>query len=176
MELITEKDFGAITVQDIIDRADVGRSTFYAHFLDKQDLLESRLDALKEELSRNLHAQHPAPADPHARILGFSTGMLEHAKAHLHVYRAIVGKPAGTMIQHQIQRRLTDLVHEVLRLELAEHPPSPLPLDVLALSIVSVFMALLQWWLDQPQLSAVHEVDQMFRTFIRPSLAAAVPA
>ncbi|MEM6707029.1 MAG: TetR/AcrR family transcriptional regulator, partial [Acidobacteriota bacterium] len=39
MELVREKDYARITVQDILDRADVGRSTFYTHYRDKDDLL-----------------------------------------------------------------------------------------------------------------------------------------
>ena len=41
---VIEKGYEAATVQDIIDRADVGRATFYAHFADKQTLLTSRLE------------------------------------------------------------------------------------------------------------------------------------
>jgi AcrR family transcriptional regulator len=40
-ELITEKGFQSITVQDIADRAEVNRATFYAHFEDKYDMLDS---------------------------------------------------------------------------------------------------------------------------------------
>src|SRR6202012_5392571 len=41
LDLIAEKGYPHITVQDILDRADVGRSTFYTHYRDKEDLLRS---------------------------------------------------------------------------------------------------------------------------------------
>src|SRR6186713_2598586 len=46
-DLILEKGYEAVTVQHVIDRADVGRSTFYAHFLDKDDLLMAILADLE---------------------------------------------------------------------------------------------------------------------------------
>src|SRR6516165_5904912 len=50
MSLIIEKGYEVITVQDIIDRANVGRSTFYTHYVGKQDLLRAGLKHLKEHL------------------------------------------------------------------------------------------------------------------------------
>ena len=54
MELIVEKGYQAITVQDIIDRANLGRSTFYAHFLDKEDLLMSGLEEVVHQLIQGM--------------------------------------------------------------------------------------------------------------------------
>ena len=51
MSLMQEKPYDAITVQDIIDRADVGRSTFYSHYRDKEDLMVSGLLHLMDILS-----------------------------------------------------------------------------------------------------------------------------
>src|SRR6478752_8408264 len=46
-DLILERGYEAVTVQDVIDRADVGRSTFYAHYMDKDDLLMAILADLE---------------------------------------------------------------------------------------------------------------------------------
>src|SRR4030067_3389625 len=46
IELVAEKGYESVTVQEILDKANVGRSTFYAHFQDKDQLLHSILDRL----------------------------------------------------------------------------------------------------------------------------------
>src|SRR5215469_232412 len=56
MELIAEKSYDAITVQDLLDRANIGRSTFYSHYFDKEDVLtalaEQMLEMLSQQFSR----------------------------------------------------------------------------------------------------------------------------
>src|SRR6266542_3862970 len=56
MELMAEKDFQAITVQDIADRAMVNRATFYDHFVDKYALLTT---SITEMFRKTLHNTVP---------------------------------------------------------------------------------------------------------------------
>lgn len=58
-ELLTTQSFASVTVQEITRRAEVNRATFYAHFQDKDDLLES---TLREKCRRVLEAARPAPS------------------------------------------------------------------------------------------------------------------
>jgi len=53
VELMTEKGYDAISIKDIIERANVGRSTFYSHYVDKDDLFVSQMDQVMDMLSHH---------------------------------------------------------------------------------------------------------------------------
>src|SRR6184192_3202097 len=76
--MMIEKGYEATTIQDIIDRANVGRATFYAHFADKETLLASRIEDLRAMLTRQ---QQQSPGS-----LAFTIAMLEHARSHVALY------------------------------------------------------------------------------------------
>src|SRR5437867_3441719 len=100
MAMMIEKGYEATTVQDIIDRANLGRATFYAHFADKETLLASRLEDLRAMLALRQQA---------GGVLGFSLAMFEHARGHLSLYAAIVAKESGAFVLQRIHRTIADL-------------------------------------------------------------------
>src|SRR5512143_953809 len=81
LSLIVEKGYDAVTVEDICQRADVGRSTFYAHFTSKEDLHRRGLESLRRELE-DAQASARAVSGPESSFT-FSRPMFEHARAHL---------------------------------------------------------------------------------------------
>src|SRR5712671_3191569 len=79
--LILKKGYESITVQDICDAANVGRSTFYAHYTSKDDLKRKGFEKLRKLLvDRQKEALAAAAADNKDRSLGFSLAMFEHAR------------------------------------------------------------------------------------------------
>jgi AcrR family transcriptional regulator len=164
--MVIEKGYEATTVQDIIDRANVGRATFYAHFADKQTLLASRLEDLRTLLAQR---QQQAPG-----TLAFGLAMLEHARDHLPLYQSIVGRESGAFVLNRLHRTVADLASVDLK---ALGFTRASEQRELALQYVSgAFMAVLTWWLERGAKLTPREVDGIFRRLLMQGLAAELGA
>jgi AcrR family transcriptional regulator len=170
--MMVEKGYEATTVQDIIDRANVGRATFYAHFADKQTLLASSLEDLRAHLTQQQQRALVAPGEPDIRGLGFSLAMLEHARGHLPLYGAIVGRESGAFVLQRIHRTIADLADIDLK---AIGFKSTAEERTLAVEyIAGAFMAVLTWWLERGAKLPPREVDIIFRRLVLQGLAPAL--
>jgi len=93
-----ERSCDEISVQDVCDKADVGRSTFYTHFADKEELMAGGFEDLRRMLRAGL-AERP---DGKVR-LGFARGMIDHAHDNQRLFRALVGKKSGQVVLRQFR-------------------------------------------------------------------------
>lgn len=106
IELMIERGYDRVSVSDIIARADVGRSTFYAHYRDKDDLL---LVSCTEYLRREI-ARTAAPGSPLAPLR-----VMFHLAAHYpEVYRPLVGPKVSATVLRSYRRSCAELLGEVL--------------------------------------------------------------
>jgi AcrR family transcriptional regulator len=160
MAMMLEKGYEAITVQDIIDRANVGRATFYAHFADKDTLLGSRLEDLRAMLSARQERALAAKGGRRERALGFSLAMLEHARSHQTLYSKIVGQASGALVLGRIRATIGDLVAVDLK---TLGVRAGAQRDLAEQYIAGAFMSVLTWWLERGAKQAPEEVDQIFR-------------
>lgn len=163
MLLILRKGYEAITVQDIIDEADVGRSTFYAHYTGKEDLLRSGFQMLRAELAE---AQRTAGAKTNGlreETLGFSLAMFEHADQYKRIYKALVGERGGAIAVAEIRRILSEMVkNELSDVEEDEAVPNEIRIPF----VVGAFLTMLMWWLEQRPRLSPFQVDAMFRRLV----------
>jgi AcrR family transcriptional regulator len=171
MALIQEKGFEALTVQNVIDRANVGRATFYAHFDSKEDLLASGIDNLRELLKQR-QREAPSRRESDERLFAFSRELFTHANEHRTVFRAMVGKRSGAVVQLLLQKMLVDLVRDEVKATWWG-VESDTPVEAVSQFIGGGLFGLLLWWGNGKVRMAVEEVDSVFRRLAIPSLKAA---
>jgi AcrR family transcriptional regulator len=169
--LILKKGYEAITIQDICDEANVGRSTFYAHYTSKDDLKRSGFERLHKELVDRQREARSAPGDIKDRTLGFSLTMFEHARDHLDLYRALVGGRGGAVSLGQIRQILSDLVRNELAATGGKNSADIVPPELVVQYVVGAFMAVMTWWLDGGAKLPPKRVDAMFRRLATEGIA-----
>jgi AcrR family transcriptional regulator len=170
--LIEEKGFEGLAVQEIIDRANVGRATFYAHFDNKDDLLVSGFEGLRAALRQRQRDALSRAEHADERILAFSREMFAHTDGHRGLFQAMVGKRSGAMVQQMLHRVLVDLVREDMRAALGPGSKT-VPAEPLVQFITGAFFGLLMWWMDGKMRMSVEEVDGLFRRLALPAVKAA---
>lgn len=171
LDLMVEKGYDAITIQDLIDRANVGRSTFYSHFLDKEQLLLENLDQLREFLKQQ-YIMQPIPTGSGGYRFGFSLAMLQHVQSHKLIFRAIAGKQSGVLVLYHIKRMLTEIAREEIAALLPSSTSSEIPQDVAVEFVVNTFWSILTWWMEQNMPYSAKEMDQMFHKLTLSGLSA----
>ena len=169
--LIHEKPYDDIVVKEVLDRANVGRSTFYTHFRHKDGLLLSGIQDM-------LRSARPAgggrvPAKPHESIVWFSLPIFDHIEKHRRTGRATMGPRGRKAIHEHLQHAITELIEDEVRTALrrsrrvAGHA-SP---ELLVRWIASTFVLVLNWWVESDKPLPAREADSLFRGLIEPSLA-----
>lgn len=159
VSLILEKGYEKVTVQNVIDRANVGRSTFYAHFQYMDDLLLSQFDGLREQFDQHLKSQ-PIPA---ANPWELTLLVFQHAQEQRLLYKALIGERGGNVMLSHINNYFSELIQEHLKLHLSDRNYEMIPSEILAHYIVSSFMALLTWWLDHDLPYPAERMNEIFQ-------------
>jgi AcrR family transcriptional regulator len=165
LDVILKKGYEAMTVQDICDAADVGRSTFYAHYRGKDELRRSSFEHLRKLLTDRQASGGGSARTSAAGRLDFSLALFEHARDYLHVYRALLGTRGGAIGLGTIRRILCDLVDTELERTTASGP-TDIPRDLMVQYIVGGCMAMLTWWLDRGAKLPPERMDAMFRSML----------
>jgi AcrR family transcriptional regulator len=161
IELIVEKPVNEVTVQDVLDRSGVGRSTFYLHYRDKDDLLVSQLEMFLEMMSTSLSVRHDT-----------SNRVAPVAEMFAHIGN-----------QNKLARVLSDSGHMKEFFDLAEgyfargieqrlkesgrFPKIPQrELAARAAALSGSLLSLLRWWLDRGEKEPPQQMDEMFHRMV----------
>jgi AcrR family transcriptional regulator len=167
--LILEKGYDAITVQDILDRANMGRSTFYAHYRDKEDLLLSGFQVLFDTFEKE-YRQTTAPDKDLAQAgKELSLFFFRHAGSHRALFQAMIGEQGGKIVLEHTQRYLVNFIRDNIAAQLTDRQKD-LPVDVLAHYIASSYLSLLIWWLDHDLPYTAEQMDRLYQQLVAPGI------
>jgi AcrR family transcriptional regulator len=173
MSLILEKKYESITVQEILDRADIGRSTFYMHFRDKDDLLFSGFEYLESFLESAQEHSATVSGKSYERVIGFSLPMFEHAREYRRVNRALLGSTAEVVVRRRIHSVLAGIVSRELKLELQSRKLGSIPVssELLTHFLVSTFISVMTWWLNSKNPASPEDINVAYRHLVLPGLS-----
>jgi AcrR family transcriptional regulator len=161
--LVVEQGYDAVTIQDIADRANVGRTTFYFHYQNKDDLL---LDHHAEFLSmvqmEKLTRAELLGDAPSAGLLRF----LNQIAQGKNIYLALTQARDARIINRGVREQMA----EILRASLEDAFPGiapTLPIDVLVNYIIGAQRALIEWWLTTRNTYASDDMAAMLHQLQR---------
>jgi AcrR family transcriptional regulator len=163
--LAREKPYPSIAVKEILDRANVGRSTFYTHFSDKDDLLESGI----HEVLQSIESQ-PRGGSTLERVVAFSLPLLKHIDEHRHAAGPRMKREGRAIMHKHMQDVLTSLIADDLGLTLPGKSKMEMPTGLIARHVASTFVLVLDWWVDNDVALNPAQVDARFRALVIPIL------
>ena len=191
IELVSEKGYESVSIQEILDRANVGRSTFYAHFEDKNQLLHSILDRLDE-----LFEQHKKQILDAAKIswnagkmdlspsLSPTLSLFHFVGQHHRFFKAMLGnqgygifaKPVYDYVFAHVLSIFTEPTHAEAIANLhgpfkrlvSDEKYGSLQTEIAAHYFVSALMGVLVWWVEKDMPCTAEEIDSLFRQLAMP--------
>lgn len=164
VDLIKEKRFDDITVQNLIDRAGVGRSTFYTHFRDKEDAFDQQWFQLNQHLSDQIDWDQAGQGSFFP-----VTSFFLHLQEAQSFYRGLVRSGKVDAIFKSGVEHLSRNIEVALQARLKSRPVT-IPIPVLSHYLANEFFGLLKWWLDAGMPYTPEAMDKMFHRLVNPTI------
>ena len=167
--LLAKKSYNKITVQEIIDAADVGRTTFYAHFETKDDLLKELCTELFGHImdaagdASHTHGLYPDADRPESVFCH----LLQHLQENDHNILGLLSGESGELFMRYFKESLENLL-------IMEYPDqlgrSGLPRDFVVNHITGSFVEMVLWWIKNGMREEPQELDAYFAQVMQPVL------
>jgi AcrR family transcriptional regulator len=173
VHLLMERGYEKLTIQNLLDRAKVGRSTFYAHFQSKDELLACSIERLRVSLATQWHMSVRAGSEK-AERLAFTLPFFLHLDSHRRIYHTTIGREHERSIELHMQRMLRGLVREDMQQQRVRASDAAHELAIRY--VVGTLWAVVVWWMDGSKSLPPEEVNQIFQRLTFPGLDALIGA
>ncbi|MCC7205773.1 MAG: TetR/AcrR family transcriptional regulator [Anaerolineae bacterium] len=160
IDIMLERGYDAVTVQDIVNRADVGRGTFYIHFKDKEDLLWSVIDEQLNDLHRQI--QQIALDRPFEERVYFIWLLnFQYVADNRRLIHMALGPKGHGPLAYRVYFRMAGMMLTDLP-SFAPRMPFKLPFEFMANYLIGAQMQITVWWLDHMDDYSAQDIARMF--------------
>jgi len=173
LSLMEEKDYNRITVEEITERANLGRATFYLHYKDREDLLLEEftdlIDALTQQLARLSILEWQQQSLPQRPILL----VFQHVADNEKMYRLILAGEGRFQATERLRTIIVNAANELLqsKAELQELlARNKLPFHFLANYLSGALVASICWWLEEYRTYQAEEMAGLFQRMLMPGI------
>ena len=159
--LLSSKSYTRITIQEIIDEANIGRSTFYSHFETKDELLKS----LRTDTFDKMHSNNPtlSSGNPHSMILD----VLYHIKENEKIIKGVFLSESGELFMNYFKNYFSNHIEQHLFASYNERIMD-IPKDFLINHISGSFLEMVKWWVSRNMKQTPEELTSYFISVISP--------
>ena len=156
---ILSRQYDEIAIGDVVADAGVGRSTFYAHFRSKEDLLARSFERVTPILAhgRLLQLRRPRVESCQATL-----ALFRHVHEHRAILRALEGSRGHEIVLRSIEARLKSFLGGFSRAAGRDGLPRDLVLDFMG----GTFLSVATWWLGRNALPSAEEVDAIYHRLV----------
>jgi AcrR family transcriptional regulator len=159
--VIQKKPFGTITVQQVLDRAGIGRSTFYAHYRDKDDLFLSDLEDFFELMS-TLLLRHRETTNRVAPVCELFAHLAQMRHLHAVLIAADTLRDFVVMGQEYFARA----IHRRLGELSSSRTIAPMRRTAMAPAFAGALLSLMSWWIDHGASASPEEMDDLYHEMV----------
>lgn len=178
MELIDEKRFEDITVEEIAARANVARPTFYSHFRDKEDLLLTEISDLVDERVEMLGNLPLAAWKVYQEGESLDSPVMEplrlvflHIHRNANLYRLVLSGEGAPRLTQRVGEIIANGVYGLLHTRLEqgqERFRMIVPVEFLASFFSGALLGSVSWWLESGLKLSPDEMTQNFQQMFFP--------
>lgn len=169
LALLKEKRYEDISVQDIIERADVARSTFYVHYVDKDDLLVGGQGIFASNLGQHSGAAQHIEMKSSSVFPTYLWFM--HIKAQSHILKVIEKDSAMDLAMKTLQGIIRQSVQERVRQHIQTDTNLVVPVSLIVDHLAGSLMVLIKWWWKEGMPYPPERMDEIFQQMVMPGVS-----
>lgn len=170
--LLKEKRYEDISVQDIIERADMARSTFYVHYVDKEDLLVGKWGVFASNLG--VHADGLNREENKGHSVLSTLGWFQHIKAQGDLLKIIAKDPAMDLAMKTLHGILLEDMQIRVQSHLPKNENASIPPSLAVDYLAGSLMTLLKWWVRQGMSYPPDRMDEIFQQLVMKGVSSVI--